>query len=187
MRFRCLLFTLFLASASAYGQLSTGTIAGTVTDASGAVIPGAEVRVTNPGTGLVRTLNTESAGLYRVPNLPPGGYKVEVSFKGFQPQSKVSLVLSVDQSLTVDFQMNPGELKESVTVMARAEQLVQRSTSSLGQVIEEAPLRDLPLNGRNFQQLILLKHGLSVRSPRAIYVGSLPHQRWTWHWQPLFG
>ncbi len=159
---RTLLIALFLASSWAYAQLSTGTIAGTVTDTSGAVIPGGEVRISNTGTGLVLTLATDSAGLYRVPNLPPGGYKVDVSFTGFQAQSKVSLVLSVDQTLTVDFQLTPGQHKESVTVMARAEQLreqakhlsVQHHGQSLGAVTVSIGVAGYPRHGLTSDMLL---------------------------------
>jgi hypothetical protein len=162
MRLRYLIIALLFCTVSARAQLATGTIEGTVTDATGAVTPGTQVVITNTGTGLVRTLTTDSTGIYRATMLPPGNYKVDVSLTGFQPQSKVGLVLSVDQTLTVNFELQPGEQKETVTVVARSEQLVQTATSNLGQVIDQAPLRDLPLNGRNFQQLIALNTGTQL-------------------------
>jgi hypothetical protein len=148
-----------LCAVSGSAQVSSGTITGTVRDASQAVVPSAPVKITNVDTGIVRALTTDSAGLYAAPNLPTGRYSAEVSATGFQHQSKTGLVLSIDQTLSVNFTLETGALQQEVTVMARAQQLVETATSSLGQVIEEHPVRELPLNGRGYQQLIGLNTG----------------------------
>lgn len=140
-------------------QVTTGTIEGTVTDASDASVPKADVRVVNEETGAVRLLITDTAGNYVARNLLPGHYRVSVDLPGFQSQAKTGLVLSLDQTLVVNFVLQPGQQQQTVTVVSRGEQLIETATSSLGQVIEEAQIRDLPLNGRNFQQLIGLNTG----------------------------
>src|SRR6266404_4008357 len=91
---------MLLLCASARAQVHTGTITGQVTDASGAVVPNAPVKITNVDTNVSLDLATDSAGLYVAPDLLPGNYSVAVSFTGFQPASKVGLVLSISQTLT---------------------------------------------------------------------------------------
>ena len=98
-------------------------------------------------------------GNYVATRLLPGKYRVDVSHSGFQPQSKIGLVLSIDQTMRVDFAVSPGEQKQVITVVGRAEQLVESSTSSLGEVVEESLIKDLPLNQRDFRQLIGLTAG----------------------------
>src|SRR5262249_19291618 len=114
----------------------------------------------NEGTNVARDLTTDSAGIYRAPNLLPGSYRVEASMTGFQPQSKIGLVLTLDQTLAVNFTLEPGEQKQSVTVVGRAEQLVATETSGLGGVMEQTQVQTLPLNGRNFQLLLGLNPGV---------------------------
>jgi hypothetical protein len=154
-----MLLLYFVPALCLRSQVATGTITGTVSDPSQALIPSAEVKIKNVETGLVRVTKTDSAGLFTTSNLPTGRYSVEVTTAGFQPQSTVGLVLSIDQTLTVNFTLTPGQLQQSVTVMARSEQLLETSKSSLGQVMEEQPIRELPLNGRSYQQLIALNTG----------------------------
>ena len=98
---------------------------------------------------------TDSAGLYVAPNLLPGHYSVAVSLTGFQPESKVGLVLSLGQTLTLNFTLQPGGQKQTITVVGEAQQLVDSTTSTLGEMITERPVQDLPLNGRNYLQLVL--------------------------------
>ena len=162
MRLHYLFALMLFFAVSARAQLATGTIVGTVTDASGAVTPGAGVKLTNTETGFMRTLTTDATGIYRATMLPIGDYQVEVGLKGFQPQSKIGLVVAVDQTITVNFELKPGGQKETVTVVATSEQLVQTATSNLGQVIDQAPVDNLPLNGRDFQNLIALNTGVEV-------------------------
>ena len=152
-------FLILLIGALLPAQVSMGTITGTVTDSSGAVVPNASIRIVNEGTNVGRNVTTNGPGIYVATPLPPGNYRVEVSMAGFQPQSKIGLVLSVDQTLKVDFTLSPGEQKQNVQVVARSEQLVETATSSLGEVIEQHQIRDLPLNGRDFTDLIGLNAG----------------------------
>src|SRR5436309_2694260 len=125
MKHRALVSVLLSSVAVLLGQVSTGSITGLVTDTSGAVVPNAAVRITNESTNVARGLVTDSAGLYSAPNLLPGVYRVEVTVPGFQPQTKAGLVLTIGQTLASNFAVQPGEQKQSVQVVARAEQLLQ--------------------------------------------------------------
>jgi len=154
-----LLTLLFTLSVPLPAQVATGTITGTVADVSEATVPNAEVRIVSEDTSTARQLTTATNGLFIATNLLPGRYRVEVSLAGFQPQARVGLVLTLGQTLVVNFALQPGQQTQSVIVVARGEQLVETATSSLGQIIEETQIRDLPLNGRNFQQLIGLNTG----------------------------
>jgi len=155
-----LVAVLLCCGLSAFAQTTAGTITGQVTDTSGAMVPNAPVRITNVDTNVSRDLVTDSAGLYVAPSLLPGRYRVDVSLTGFRPESKVGLVLSLSQTLTVSFTLEPGAQKQTVTVVATAEQLVDTTTSTLGQVITEKPVQDLPLNGRNYVNLIPMAAGV---------------------------
>jgi hypothetical protein len=145
-----------------YAQVSTGTITGQITDSSGAIMPNVQVRVTRVDTNVIRDLVTDSAGIFVALNLLPGNYRVDATQSGFQQQSKVGLVLSLDQTLTANFILRPGEQKDTITVVGLGEQLVQTATSSLGDVMTERPVQELPLNGRNFQNLIALTAGVQT-------------------------
>jgi Carboxypeptidase regulatory-like domain/TonB-dependent Receptor Plug Domain/TonB dependent receptor len=145
---------------SAMAQVSTGKITGSVTDSTGGVVQNAQVIVTNVATGLTRTLSTDSAGLYSAPNLPPGEYKTQTSMNGFQAQTKTGIEVSVGQTITLDFTLAPGSKTETVTVVDLAQQLVDTTTSVIGTVITERPVQDLPLNSRNFLDLVPLVPGV---------------------------
>jgi hypothetical protein len=179
MRTRLILvISMFVSGAvNLAGQVATGTITGTVTDVTDAVLPKAVVRILNEDTGDNRSLTTEATGLYVGSNLIPGRYRVEASAAGFQPQAKTGLVLSLDQTMTVNFIMLPGQHTQVVTVVARSEQLVEAATSSLGQIMEEPQMRDLPLNGRNFQQLIGLNTGAQP-GPQGGFLGRQVSPQW---------
>jgi len=151
---------IFPGGLSLPGQVSTGTITGVITDASGALVPKADVRITDTNTNVVRAINTDSEGIFLAANLLPGHYRVDVSRPGFQPQSKLGLILSLDQTLSVNFTLQPGEQRQTITVVGRAEQLLELETSSLGEIIDEEQIRNLPLNGRNFQLLLGLNAGV---------------------------
>ena len=142
-------------------QIRTGTITGLVMDSSGAVVPNAPVKITNVNTNVTRDLVTDSAGLYVAPNLLPGHYSVAVSLTGFRPESKVGLVLSLGQTITMNFTLQPGTQKQEITVVGTAQQLVDSTTSTMGEVITEKPLQDLPLNGRNYLGLVALTAGVT--------------------------
>jgi Carboxypeptidase regulatory-like domain/TonB-dependent Receptor Plug Domain/TonB dependent receptor len=140
-------------------QVSTGKITGQVTDSSDAVVPNAQVVVTNVATNEARTLSTDSAGIYSAPNLVPGGYSVQVTMTGFQSQTKTGLAVSIGQTITLNFVLVPGTQKESIEVVSAAQQMVDTTTSSLSTVITTAAVENLPLNSRNFLDLVPLVPG----------------------------
>lgn len=144
----------------AQAQKITGTIRGTVTDPSGAVIQGAKVTVTNEETGLTRTGDTTSAGIYAFAELPVGSYQVRVENPGFKAEVRSKVVLNVAEARNVDVQLQTGDISEvvDVEVPAVAVKLVGADISGL---VTGQELRELPLNGRNFMQLTLLQPGVS--------------------------
>jgi hypothetical protein len=141
-------------------QVSTGTITGQVTDVSGATVPNAPVVITDVRSNVTRSLVTDSAGLYSAPNLVPDEYSVQVTANGFQAQTKTGLVLSIGQTITLNFTLVPGTQKQSITVVGSAQQLVDTTTSMLGTVITEQAVQNLPLNSRNFLDLVPLVPGV---------------------------
>jgi hypothetical protein len=148
-----------LLSTSAYGQ-TFGDISGEVTDGSAAVIPGATVVATNVGTNTSRNTETNDAGLYRFPSLVPGLYSVRVEAEGFRAAVRTNIELQVQQSARIDFQMELGQVTEVVEVSSDAA-LLTTDNATLGTVIEERRIVELPLNGRNFLQLVSLSPNVS--------------------------
>jgi carboxypeptidase family protein len=147
------------ATATASAQ-SVGTISGTVTDASGGAVPGVTVTARNQGTGAVREVVSDEAGRYVLPLLPIGTYTITAAVIGFQTAEKADVTLTVQQSLTIDFSMQISTLTTEVTVTSQANEVsLQRTDASLGQLINEQQVAELPLNGRNFVQLALLGTG----------------------------
>ena len=137
-------------TATGWAQTSTGQITGTVLDSSGAVVPQAQVRVIGSETGeLVRELTTDDAGGFTAPLLRPSSYTLEVSHQGFKKLVRSGVELRVDEVLTLRLSLEPGAAVESITVRASAEQLEEK-THSVGQVVNERTMQQLPLNGRNY-------------------------------------
>src|SRR5437016_6285684 len=149
------LLSLFLAlslSARLDGQVAGATISGTVTDASGAAIPGAVVSVKNNSTGDTRQFITDTVGFYAAPNLPPGTYEIRVMAVGFSTAVQGNVALGVGAQQALNFSMKIGETTESVEVTEQAPQ-VELSSSALRGEIESQTVRELPLNGRDWTQL----------------------------------
>lgn len=147
----------FLAS-NVSAQAISGTVVGTVRDASGAVVPGANVNATNTETGISQSVISGSVGDYTIPNLPPGNYKISAQSKGFATAVVENSQVQVEQTTRVDFTLNPGQTAQEVVVTGEAP-LVQSTTSDLGQVIESNQIEALPLNGRLFEQLVTIVPG----------------------------
>ena len=141
-----------LIPASLAAQAVTGTILGTVTDDTGAVLPGVTVTVTHTDTGLVRTAVTDSAGEFTVPSIPTGTYSVSAELQGFKTVMVPSLRLGVDQRLRVNVKLEVGAVSETITVVGSSP-LVQTSSSELGTTVDEEQIKQLPLDGRNFVSL----------------------------------
>ncbi len=141
----------------AWGQ-STASLSGTVTDPSGAVIPNAKVTVHNLGTGLDRVVNTDADGLYAVPSLQPGDYKVQATATGFGTYTVPKVTLEVDRQETENMRLAVSTAGETVQVSDTAAQ-IEAETITVGQVIDNTAVQELPLNGRHFLDLTVLTPG----------------------------
>ena len=144
---------------TARAQVGTA-INGTVRDASGAVIPDAKVTLRNSATKLDLVTTTNSAGAYGFPSVQPGNYEIRVSKQGFNAAIESEITVVVNQIATYDVTLKTGSVTETVTVQATANE-VETTSAELGVAIVKAEVNDLPLNGRNFTQLLTLTPGVS--------------------------
>lgn len=159
MRAAILAIILAAVFASAlWAQINTATISGTVTDPSGAAIPGATITVENPATGLRRQVTTNGAGLFSVPQLQPGTYHVTISHEGFQKAENPDVTVVIEQVANLGVTLQVGATQQTVEVSSAAP-LIETSTAGLGTVIGQKETVDLPLNGRQFVQLLQLAPG----------------------------
>jgi hypothetical protein len=154
---------LLLTSAAAPAQTSTAEVSGKVTDESGAVLPGVTVTVTQIDTGFTRTVVTDGSGTYVMPNLPTGPYRLEASLQGFRTYVQTGIVLQVASSPVIDPVLALGDLAETVTVEA-AVPLVDVRSSGISEVVENERIVELPLQGRQVTDLIVLA-GAAVQEP----------------------
>ena len=159
-----------LSAVLIYGQGTSGSILGTVTDPQGAVIAGVTVSVKNLDTQRQRQVVTDSSGYYRVEALPVGRYEVRAERQGFKVTVN-SLTLTVGEEAVTNFKMEVGSLSEQVIVTSTGTE-VETTTATMGGLVDEKKIRDLPLNGRSFDQLIYLQPGVTV----ATSAGSSPNQ-----------
>jgi hypothetical protein len=136
----------------------SGIISGTVTDSSGASVAGAKVTLLNVGTSTTQEALTNSAGEYLFTPVRIGKYTLKVEMKGFSTESRSGLILNVQQHMLVDFSLTIGQLEETVVIKSDTP-LLDNDTSSIGQVIQNKSILDLPLNGRDYQQLAVLTSG----------------------------
>ncbi|MGA2569353.1 MAG: carboxypeptidase-like regulatory domain-containing protein [Terracidiphilus sp.] len=148
----------FFAAAGLHAQ-GYGTIGGTVTDPTGAVVASATVTASQPLTGRVTTVTTNKEGAYVFPALLPNAYTLSIAAPGFQVYTQKGIVLQADQALTVSVSLKVGSASQTVSVSADAQQ-VDTTTGTLSQVIDESRVVDLPLNGRNAASLITLVAGV---------------------------
>lgn len=155
-------------------QAITGDILGTVKDTSGAVIPGATVTLTSTTMGVTSKATTEADGSYLFAQLKPGRYSLTASKQGFQTTTVSDINLLVGQRPEVDITLKVGQVTQEVTVSAGGVQLLETHTSSTGQVIQEQAVSQLPLNSRNYIQLITLSAGVAP-----IGTGNSPASSWT--------
>ena len=151
---------LALVAGQAFGQASSAAANGSITDQQGAVVPGAEVVLASVETGIERRAESNAVGRYVFLNLLPGYYTLEASAAGFRTSAIEPFVLVVNQTASFDIVLEVGAVTESVTVEAIGAQ-VQASSSELGTAMTEQQVVDLPLNGRNFTQLLMLTPGAS--------------------------
>jgi hypothetical protein len=153
---------LLLLCVPAFSQGSTGRILGTVTDQSGGVVAGATVSVVDTQRGVTRTLVTDDAGEYNAPNLTPGAYLVRAEAKGFKKIERTNVGLEVGKEVRVDLTVQPGEQEQTVTV-TEAVPLVETTNATLGGTLDNSDIVDMPLNGRNYQNLLALRPGVMIQ------------------------
>jgi len=151
-----------LFSLSLFSQGNFGRILGTVTDQSGGVISGATVTVLDTQRGVARTLTTDQAGEYSAPTLIPGDYTVRVEAKGFKRVDRQNVVLEVGKEVRVDLTVQPGDQAQTITV-TEAAPLVETTNATLGGTLNNTDINDMPLNGRNFQNLMSLRPGVMMQ------------------------
>ena len=149
---------LLLVVPVAFAQGVSGHIIGTVLDTSSAVIPNAQVTITNQETGIITHTKSNAVGEYRSDNLPPGTYSVRVEAPGFRDTVSAGNIVTVDGNNRVDVNLQVGKADQTVEVTA-ANPLVDTTGSSLGDVLNEHDVQSLPLNGRIFSQLIVTVPG----------------------------
>jgi hypothetical protein len=154
-----------LAGSTLYAQTSFGRISGSVTDPSGAAVPGATIKVTNTETQTVRTVETDGNGLYAVTNLPVGPYTLEASQKGFQSKQLTGINVVADGRLTADFKLAIGDVSQTVEVTAQTGETLNTTSGDLSRVIETRQVENLALNGGNYVELMTLVPGVVVTNP----------------------
>src|SRR5262245_25611529 len=155
------LFILHLPSSSAAAQTTTSTIKGTVTDITGAVIAGAEVKVSGTALATERNATTDAEGFYRLPALPAGNYKLTVTKTGFTT-STADIELTLNLVLTADVQLKVGNVGEVVNVSAEVLPLLEQDASSTGATVTSRQIMELPVNGRDYLDLIQLVPGVAI-------------------------
>ncbi len=153
-----LLGVLLLGALNGYGQGGRASINGTVTDQSGAVVPEARIVVTHTATGQVREAASAENGTYVIPLLPVGTVSVTCSRTGFKLESRTGITLTADEKATVDFTLAVGEVAQRVEVSGAAE-AINTANGSIGQIVEQNAIVELPLNGRNPAELVFLAPG----------------------------
>lgn len=158
-----------LLAATAFGQTSTSQLSGTVSDASGALVPGASVTLVNESTGVTLRQNTTDAGVFAFAAIPAGVYTVRVEAKGFRTAVRTGNTVQVNTPVTVDIVLEVGAATESVVVSASSE-LLQTSTATVGNVVEQRSIVNLPLNGRNPLNLLMYEPGVTQRSGNTVNV-----------------
>jgi Carboxypeptidase regulatory-like domain/TonB dependent receptor len=148
-----------LMSVTISAQTYTGRILGTVTDPSGGVVVGANVTITDVQRGLTRVLTTDQAGEYVAPNLVPGIYSVRAEAAGFKTVERLNVQLEVAKDVPIDFALQAGDVTQTVTVTAEVP-LLDLTSSALGGTLSNEEINDLPLNGRNYENLLQLRPGV---------------------------
>src|SRR5207249_5013154 len=152
---------LSVGATSALAQLAAGEVTGVVQDPGGANVPGATVTVTDVGTNRQRVVVSNEEGVYTVPSLLPGAYRIDVELSGFKTVRQHGVRLRTGEKARIDFTLEVGDVREQVTVTADAP-ILRSETASLGMVIENPQVVQLPLNGRTFITLAALAPGVAL-------------------------
>jgi hypothetical protein len=158
------LFVLLMNAGRVHAQAQTATISGTVTDASGAVLAGAKVEAINVDTSVSQSTSSDTQGRYKIPQLQVGTYNVQASLSGFQTVVHQGVTLAIGSSVIVDLSLPVGQVTQTVSVEAQVSR-VETETSSVSTLVSPQQMRDLPLNGRNFEQLLTLAPGVATIAP----------------------
>jgi outer membrane receptor protein involved in Fe transport len=157
---RLLLFTALVSPGLALAQTSMGGVSGTVTDTTGAVIPGATVTLVNEATAVQAGRQTNASGHFTFVNVRPGRYLLTVELTGFNKAEVAPFTVGVNETVSRNVSLSVGNATETVEVTAQSE-LLQTGSAELGNIVEEKVIRDVPLQGRNFTQLLLLSPGVN--------------------------
>src|SRR6266850_136122 len=159
--FAGLVVLLLVLSTHIFAQTSNATLGGTVSDATNALIPGVSITATNTGTGIVTTVVSNDAGAYQFASLQTGTYKVSAELPGFRTQSYNDVTLGISQQVRLNFTLQVGSVAQAVEVTATADTLIATTSSSIGSVLPDHQVRDLPLGGRNVLDLLRTAGGVS--------------------------
>jgi hypothetical protein len=154
-----LILLLTVTTGTASAQLTSGTITGTVTDESQALIPGVDVTVTNPATGLTRDLVTNEVGRYEAPNLPIGTYEVTAALPGFGTAIRQGVALTVGRTAVIDIVLQVGQVAQTIEVQADA-LMVETTQATVAHLIDQLEVENLPLVNRDLTQLAFLQPGI---------------------------
>src|SRR6266849_6786541 len=144
----------FAASVGMFAQSTNATLGGTISDASGALIPGVTVTAMNLGTGVVATVLTNESGVFQFASLQTGTYKVTAELQGFQTRTYDNVTLGISQQVRLNFTLQVGTLAENVEVTAQTDTLLATSAATVGAVLPDEKLRDLPLRLGNVLDLL---------------------------------
>jgi Carboxypeptidase regulatory-like domain len=161
MQALCLTLGVFLICVPLFSQGVQGRITGTITDQTGGVVSGATVTVLDVDRGASRILTATDAGEYNAPNLLPGTYSVRAEAKGFKAVERQKILLEVGKELRVDLTLQPGEIAQTITI-TESLPLVETANATLGGTLSNQTINDLPLNGRNYINLLTLRPGMQV-------------------------
>src|SRR6267378_3330814 len=148
------------------GQTETATVSGLVTDRTAAAVSGAEVRLQSVERGTVTTTTTNNAGIYVFPSVQPGQYQISIQKQGFKQVDLLGLIVNVQDHIEQNFRLEVGSVAESVTVEAAAS-MINTTDASVSTVVDQTYVKNMPLNGRSFQDLILLTPGTVTQTPQA--------------------
>jgi hypothetical protein len=176
-RVACSTVIALILSPAAIAQNATGDIVGTVTDSTGAILPGATVTLINTGTRDTRTFTTNSSGSYVFPNLQPGDYSISVAMSGFKTITTTGVTLTVSERHRVDEQLEIGATDEHVEVSTSSTPTLQTDQGQVASSLSERQMQELPLNGRNYINLVQITPGAQEGDPNAINNGTRPADR----------
>src|SRR6266571_7363927 len=162
-----LLVVFGLLVTTSHAQSTNATVGGQITDEQGRVVLGVTMVLTNLNTGVTYEAKTNGDGIYSAPNLPPGIYRSNVTKDGFKSIVKGDIELHVQDSASINFQLRIGSVTETVTVEGGAS-MINTTDASVSTVVDQTYVKNMALNGRSFQDLILLTPGVVTQTPQII-------------------